>query len=112
MASCSSGFEGDVQEFGWRFPMFQAFSDDAQRKRLHASHGFVAVRSVAHDASQTGNLGDPPAVGFALKLDRKGHRSTVASGLTDSQRRSVNAPQSACNHRPGPESEPGGGSVL
>jgi len=72
--------KGNVQKFGWGFSVFQSLSDDAKRQRLYTRHGFIAVCAVAHDARQSWHFGQPPAIGFALKLDGKGHARTVASG--------------------------------
>jgi hypothetical protein len=71
--------ERDVQKFGGRFSMFEAIGDDAKGKGLDPCHGFVAVRSVAHNASQIRYFRQPPAVTLTLKLDRKGQASTVTS---------------------------------
>jgi hypothetical protein len=51
-ASCSSGFERHVQEFGWCLSVFEALGDHAEGEGLDARHGFITVRAVAHDASQ------------------------------------------------------------
>ena len=47
--------------------------EDPEGQRLDPSHGLVSVRSVAHHTRQARDLGDPPAVGFALELNGKGH---------------------------------------
>ena len=79
-ASCSSCLEGDVQEFGGGFPVFEAFGDDSEGEGLNARDGFVMVRAIAHDAGQGGYLGEPAAIVFALELNRKCHAGTVTSG--------------------------------
>lgn len=80
MARCSSGLKRDVDEFGGSFAVFEALSDHAQGKGLHAGDCFVAVGSVAHHAGQGRHLGEPAAVVLALDLDRKNHDRTVPSG--------------------------------
>ena len=60
--------------------MFEALGDHSKGKGLNTGDGFVTVRAVAHHASQARHLGQPPAVIFAFKLNRKGHAGTVASG--------------------------------
>jgi hypothetical protein len=72
--------KGNVQKLGWGFSVFQAFGDHTKRQRLYTRHRFIAVGAVAHDAWQSWHFGQPPAIGFALKLDGKGHARTVASG--------------------------------
>lgn len=59
--------------------MVKAVCNDAQRQGLHAGNRLIAGRAVTEHASQVGHLGEPPAVIFTLKLDRKGHASTVPS---------------------------------
>ena len=56
-ASCSSGLECNVQEFGGGFPMFEALGDDSEGEGLHARDGFIPVGTVAHDADQVWHLG-------------------------------------------------------
>ena len=60
--------------------MFEAFGNHAEGESLHARNSFIAIGTGAHDASESGYFGQPPAIIFALKLDGKGHPSTVASG--------------------------------
>ena len=80
MASCSSRLERDVQEFGRGFSVFEAFGDNSEGERLNPRDSFVAVRAIAHHAGQGGYFGEPAAVVFAIKLNRKRHAGTVASG--------------------------------
>jgi hypothetical protein len=79
-ASCSRRLECDVQEFGGRFPVLQALGDHTQGQRLHSGDRLVAVGAVAHHARESGHFGQPPAVVFAVKLDRESHPGTVPSG--------------------------------
>jgi hypothetical protein len=80
MASCSSRVECDVQELGRSFSVLEALGNDAKGESLDARDGFIAVGSVAEDASQIRHFCQPPAVALAFKLDRKCHGGTVTSG--------------------------------
>ena len=80
MASCSSRLERNVQEFGGGFSVFEAFGDNSECERLNPRDGFVAVRAIAHHASQSGYFGEPAAVAFAVEFNRKRHAGTVTSG--------------------------------
>ena len=53
--------------------MFELIGDDAQRERLDPSLGFLFGGAVGEDARKVRDLGYPPAVGFALNLNREGH---------------------------------------
>jgi hypothetical protein len=79
-ASCSSRAEGDVQELGRGFSMFEAFSDNTKGQGLDSGDSFIAARTVTHDAGQGGHFSQPAAIGLALKLDRKSQVGTVTFG--------------------------------
>jgi len=72
-----SRFECDVQELGGSLTMLKAFGDNPQGERLNPRHRLVAVDTVAHDPGQCWYFGQPPAVSFALTLDRKSHSGIV-----------------------------------
>ncbi len=74
-ASCSGCAEGDVQELGASLAMLKPFSDHAQRQRLNTGLRFVLSCATGQDAGQIGNLRDPAAVCFALKLNLERQRS-------------------------------------
>ena len=84
-ASCSSGFEGDVQEFGGGLSVFEALSQHPQGKGLHTGDSFITVCAVTHDAGQQRHFRQPTAVVFPLKFNRKRHARTVTSGPAVSQ---------------------------
>lgn len=78
-ASCSRRPERNVDELGGRFPVFEAFGNDAQRKGLDAGHRFITILPVAQNTGQGGNLGDPATVFFEFEVDREGHARNVPS---------------------------------
>ena len=45
MASCSSGLEGNVQEFGRRFAVFETFCYHAECQGLHSGDRIIAIVS-------------------------------------------------------------------
>jgi len=59
--------------------VFEAFRDDTKRQCLHVDVGdrFIAVSGVAHDTRQRRHFGQPAAIVFSLKFDRKHHAHTV-----------------------------------
>jgi hypothetical protein len=74
-----------VQKLGGRFLMLKPLGDDAKGECLNASHCFVAVGTIAHDARQIRHFGQPPAITFPIKLNRERHGkycSIRASSLT------------------------------
>ena len=60
--------------------MLQPFRNDAERERLYASDGFITILAIGHDARQSGYLGEPTAVVFALNFNRERHSGNVPSG--------------------------------
>ena len=78
-ASCSRRLERNVDELGGRFPVLEAFGNDAERKSLDAGYRFITILPVAQHAGQSGNLGDPATIFFAFELDREGHETNVPS---------------------------------
>lgn len=66
--------------------MFEALGNHAEGEGLHARDRFITVGAIAHDPGQCRYFGQPPAIIFALKLDGKGHPSTVASGQQSNNR--------------------------
>jgi hypothetical protein len=78
-SGCSRRLEGDVEELGGRFPVLQAFGNDAERKCLDDGHCFITILPIAQHAGQSGNLGNPATVLFAFEFDREGHAAVVAS---------------------------------
>jgi hypothetical protein len=66
-------------DVGGRFPVLEAFGNNAERKSLDAGHHFITILPVAQHAGQGGNLGDPATVIFAFELDREGHARNVPS---------------------------------
>jgi hypothetical protein len=77
--------ERDVQKLGGGFSVFEALGDDAKGESLNARHGFIAIGSVAQNASKAWYFRQPPPVTLAFKLDRKRHAGTVTSGPAISQ---------------------------
>lgn len=57
--------------------MLEAFGNHPQGQGLDFGHCFTAVRTVAEHTRQRGHLGEPAAVVFPLKFDRKGHGFTL-----------------------------------
>lgn len=96
----------DVQEFRGGFSVFEAFGDHAKGKGLHARHGFVTVRAVAHHARQPRHFGGPAAVIFAIELNRKRHVGTVTfGGPAVWLRRTLLSPPRDVNHDARPPGE-------
>ena len=52
--------------------MFEAFGNHAEGEGLHTRDGLITVGTVAHDAGERGDFGQPPAIVFALELDGRG----------------------------------------
>jgi hypothetical protein len=61
--------EGDVQELGGCFSVFEALGNHAEGEGLNAGYGFISIRSVAHDSGKQGYFGQPTAVVFTFKFD-------------------------------------------
>jgi hypothetical protein len=60
--------------------VFESLSRQSQGKGLHAGNGFIAVCAVSHDASQQRSFGQPTAVVFPFKFNRKRHAGTEHPG--------------------------------
>jgi len=56
-------------DLGHGLAVFQTFGQHVQRERLRLANRFLTRRAIGEHARQLGHLGDPPAVGFALRLD-------------------------------------------
>ena len=63
--------------------MLQPFRNYAERERLYASDGFITVLAIGHNARQSGYLGEPTAVVFALDFNRERHtgQSTIGPAV-------------------------------
>lgn len=57
--------------------MVETIGQDMQGQRLHLSDSFGLVGSRAEHSHETGNLGDPPAILLAFKLNREGQMGTT-----------------------------------
>lgn len=57
--------------------MFKAFGNHTESEHLDADDGLIAIGAVAHDTRQSGRLGKPAAVVFAVDLDHEDHGRTV-----------------------------------
>ena len=54
--------------------------EHAQGQCLHPRNGFVAILAVSQDAGQSWDFSEPPAILFALDLNRERHGGNVPSG--------------------------------
>ena len=58
--------------------MFETLGQDTQGQRLHPSDSFGLVGAIAEHSREIGDLGDPPAILLAFKLNLEGHMGTLA----------------------------------
>lgn len=59
----------DAQQLGWRFVVFETLGNHSEGKGLDTSDSLVACATVAKDAGQVWNFGDPAAVVLTFELD-------------------------------------------
>ena len=69
----SRGAERHVKKSRRCLSVFEALGQDAERKRLDAGNGFVAILAIARSPRQVANLRDPPTVILVVEFDRKTH---------------------------------------
>ncbi len=62
----SRGSEGDADNIGRRFPMFQSIGENAQRQSFHSGEGLLPSHPVCHNTWQIRNLRDPAPVCLLL----------------------------------------------
>ena len=67
------GAEGNADEVGTGLAMLEAVGEDAEGKRLGVGNRFVARCPVGEDALEVGDLGDPPAILFAIDFESEMH---------------------------------------
>lgn len=91
-ASCSGRLERDVEKLRGRFPVLEAFRNNAECKGLNTGYRFITILAVAQDAGQSGNLGDPATVFFLFEFDRKDHVGNVPFRLASTKLRFPGAP--------------------
>ena len=68
------GAKGDANEIWARFGVLETIGEDAKRESFRAGNGLIARLAIRENAGKVRHLGDPPAVLFALSLNREMHR--------------------------------------
>ena len=67
------GAEGNADQIGPGLAVLEAIGEDAEGERLGVGDRFVARCPVGEDAFEIGNLGDPPAILFAVDFESEMH---------------------------------------
>lgn len=60
--------------------MLQTFGNHAERERLDASDGFIAILPVRQDPGQGRHFGEPASIILSLNFDCERHAGNVPSG--------------------------------